>query len=102
MSGGEVGMADAGGGADRATAALTAVVDRVVDGRSAVLLVGDDEQELVVPIALLPDGTGEGDVLRLGLVPDPAATAERRDALAGRLDALRRERGRPGRFDAAG
>lgn len=42
-----------------------AVVDRIVDGTHAVLLVGDREVELVVPLAQLPPGTKEGHWLRV-------------------------------------
>jgi hypothetical protein len=75
------------------------VVDRIVDGRHAVLLVGPDEVELVVDVGVLPDGVGEGDWLRLGLRPDPELTAERRTDVEARLARVRDER-RGGRFSA--
>lgn len=37
---------------------VAAVVDRIEDGRYAVLLIGPDEVELVVDAILLPEGTG--------------------------------------------
>ena len=79
------------------TTGVEAVVDRIVDGRHAVLLVGADEVELVLDVALLPEGTGEGDWLRLGLMLDAELTASRRAALAERLEHIRRTRG-GGRF----
>ena len=75
-----------------------AVVDRIEDDASAVLHVGPDEVELIVDVALLPEGTQEGDWLRLGFRADPERTAFRRTALEGRLDRIRRSRG-GGRFD---
>ena len=75
-----------------------AVVDRIEDGTHAVLHVGPDEVELVVDVALLPEGTVEGDWLRVGLSADPERTAARRAALEDRLDRIRRTRG-GGRFD---
>jgi len=75
-----------------------AVIDRIEDGRRAVLLVGPDEVELVLDVALLPEGAGEGDWLRLGLQPDVALTESRRAALEDRIDRIRRTRG-GGRFD---
>ena len=42
-----------------------AVVDRIVDRRHAVLLVGEDEVEKIVSIAKLPPGAGEGTWLRV-------------------------------------
>ena len=74
-----------------------AVVDRIEDGRHAVLLVGEAEVELVVDVALLPEGTAEGDWLRIGLSADPERTAQRRSAVADRLERIRRTR-RGGRF----
>ena len=75
-----------------------AVVDRIEDGTHAVLHVGPDEVELIVDVALLPEGAVEGDWLRVGLSADPERTAARRTALEGRLDRIRRSRG-GGRFD---
>jgi hypothetical protein len=75
-----------------------AVVDRIEDGRHAVLLVGPEEVELVLDVALLPEGTAEGDWLRLVLTPDVELTASRRTALTERLERIRRTR-RGGRFD---
>lgn len=75
-----------------------AVVDRIEDGTHAVLHVGPDEVELVVDVAILPEGTVEGDWLRVGLSADPERTAARRAALEDRLDRIRRTRG-GGRFD---
>lgn len=37
-----------------------AVIDRIVDGKHAVLLVGEDETERVLPVENLPDGAREG------------------------------------------
>jgi len=77
------------------------VVDRIVDGRHAVLLIGPDEVELVIDLALLPAGTSEGDWFRLGLTADPALTAARRNDAEQRLARLRRDR-RGDRFSPQG
>ena len=77
---------------------VTAVVDRIEDGLHAVLLVGPDEVELVVDATLLPEGTAEGDWLRIGFIRDPAHTAERRLAIERRMERIRRTR-KGGRFD---
>lgn len=37
-----------------------AVIDRIVDGQHAVLLVGEDETERVIPVAQLPEQAAEG------------------------------------------
>lgn len=77
---------------------LSAVLDRIEDGRFAVLLVGPDEVELVVDATLLPEGTSEGDWLRVGFASDPELTAARREDIARRMERIRRTRG-GGRFD---
>lgn len=78
-----------------------AVVDRVVDGIHAVLLVGDAETEVVVPLARLPDGAREGTWLRVRFDGpalaearlDPDETERARARIAAKLERLRR-RGR--------
>ena len=37
-----------------------AVVDRIVDGKTAVILVGEDERQHVYPADKLPEGAKEG------------------------------------------
>jgi hypothetical protein len=75
---------------------LTAVVDRIVGDR-AVLLVGEEEQEAVVPVADLPRGTGEGGWVQVRVraetaveVVGPAEPAVDEAALESRVEALRR------------
>jgi hypothetical protein len=86
---------------DDAVADDALVVDRIVDGRHAVLLVGPDEIELVIDVARLPAGTKEGDWFRLALTADPELTAARRHDLEQRLAQLRLDR-RGGRFSPEG
>ncbi len=74
-----------------------AVVDRIEDGAQAVLLVGPEEVELVLDVSALPEGTREGDWLRIHLVIDAQLTEVRRAALAERMEGIRRSRG-GGRF----
>ena len=74
-----------------------AVIDRIEDGRHAVLLVGPDEVELVVAADWLPVGAGEGDWVRLTLTRDDDLTAARRADVAERMERIRRTRG-SGRF----
>lgn len=98
---------------DDTSRATRAVVDRIVDGAHAVLLVDveapvegagagggpdDDgavtrEVEVVLPVALLPEGAAEGDWLRLDLTLDAARTQERRGSIEDRLARIREERG---------
>lgn len=52
-----------------------AVVDRIVDDQSAVLIVGDDQREVVVPAGSLPDGAGAGTWLSVTIAGDELADA---------------------------
>ncbi len=84
-----------------------AIVDRIVDGRTAVLLVDPDEVELLLPADVLPEGATEGTWVVLEATTDPPGlmlrideqlTQQRLDDLTARLDAIRRTR-RGGRFE---
>lgn len=64
--------------------ALIATVDRIESderGEPLAVLVLDDGQQLVVPLANLPKGTRRGSVLRLRWEPDPATERERRERI---------------------
>jgi hypothetical protein len=75
-----------------------AVVDRII-GQMAVLLVGDEEEEIVLPLSLLPQGIGEGGWLQLerkgkqviNIRADQEMTAQRADHIADRLERLRKQ-----------
>ena len=54
-----------------------AVIDRVEDGGTAVLHVGEDEETKVeLPAALLPEGAGGGSHLVITVALDEAASGE--------------------------
>ena len=54
-----------------------AVIDRIVDGTRAVLIIGDPpEREQVIPTDHLPEGTAEGTWLRVSFEDDRLAKAE--------------------------
>lgn len=75
---------------------MRAYVDKL-EGGKAELRLGDDEQVgVVVPLAWLPAGTHEGEVLRLSFERDEAAT--QRDVAANdakRQAALERSKNEP-------
>lgn len=81
----------------------SAVIDRIVDGAHAVLLIGEAQTERVVPAADLPEGAAEGDWLLVRFSGgrllearlDPAKTEDARRRIEAKLDRLR-ARGRPG------
>ncbi len=55
------------------TKAWKAVVDRI-EGATAVVLVGEAETPVDIPVMLLPDGVQEGSHLRAAWQLDPKAT----------------------------
>lgn len=82
-----------------------AVIDRIVDGSSAVLLVGSEEHERIVAASVLPDDAREG----VWVVVDPSTepvtvievdherTAHRAERIEQQLEQIR-ERQHGGRF----
>jgi hypothetical protein len=81
-----------------------AVVDRIVDGRLALLLVGPTEEALHVPVEVLPEGTGPGTWLQLDLGAlivgvDEELTEQRAADVRSRMQRIR-EQQRGGRFEA--
>jgi hypothetical protein len=44
---------------------IKAIIDRIVDGKHVVLLVGENEEEKVIPCSLLPQGAIEGSWLNV-------------------------------------
>ncbi|GBD11871.1 hypothetical protein HRbin23_01551 [bacterium HR23] len=80
-----------------------AVIDRI-EGSLAVLLVGEEEREMVVPLAHLPQGVEAGDWLRVemeegrlvGATLDPQETQARRQRIQAKLQRLLERGRRPG------
>ncbi len=74
----------------------TAVVDRL-EGENAILLVGDEQDRLIVPINDLPAGTKEGNWLQveyaddriLSATLDLAATEAAKKSIADKMAKLR-------------
>lgn len=74
-----------------------AVVDRIEDGKWAVLLIGEDQVEKVIPKASLPKRAKEGSWLRVRLeddavkeiILDAEATTAARGRMAAKLEQLR-------------
>lgn len=69
------------------TVTTAAVIDRY-EGKKAVLLVGDDEQSVVFPVAYLPPALDEGAYLRLTIAFDAEATDRAQQEAADLLRAL--------------
>lgn len=76
-----------------------AVIDRIVDGTHAVLLIGDEETEQIIPAEQLPDNAVEGTWLLIArddtgrvveVNVDEEETAEVQERIASKLSQLRR------------
>ena len=78
-----------------------AVIDRIVDGATAVVLVGEDERQYHYPADQLPEGAREGTWLKVrvedgqlvAMERDEEETAVSRRRIQGKMNELR-ERGR--------
>ncbi|PIB54588.1 DUF3006 domain-containing protein, partial [Pseudomonas sp. 2822-17] len=49
---------------------MQAVIDRIVEGKHAVVLIGEDEVEKIVPIELISDNVNEGDWIEIKIDND--------------------------------
>lgn len=82
------------GGSDEQPREISAVVDRIEDGEVAVLSLGDGDQTLDLPLSRLPEGTRDGDHLRLTFDGEPSEKTLKRAAQdrQSRADAAERVR----------
>jgi hypothetical protein len=67
-------------------------IDRIEEGVAVLVMRDDPLGRIHVPVALLPPGCGEGDVLTLTLESDPAATAEAKECVAGLIKKIKKHR----------
>lgn len=58
------------------------VLDRIVDGRYAVFLIGPDEEELIIPLVLCAPGRGAGLCTLLARASDEAARSRIEEKLS--------------------
>jgi hypothetical protein len=72
---------------------MKAVVDRI-EGNIAVVLVGENETRLDVPLRYLPDGARESTILSLGFVVNADETAAALDRARERIERLKRLSGK--------
>jgi hypothetical protein len=73
-----------------------AVVDRIEDGGTAVLLVGDEETKVELPASLLPEGAESGSHLLINLTLDEASRKEAEDRVKALQERLERRGGNEG------
>lgn len=69
---------------------MKAVIDRI-EGEIAVLLVGEDELTLDVPIRLLPNGASEGTWMTISFELDLKETERRKNKVSALLSKLKKK-----------
>jgi hypothetical protein len=83
-----------------ASSQLRAVIDRIEDGGTAVLLIGDDgKTQLDVPVSLLPEGATDGDHLRISISLDRRERAGAEERIKKLQDELTKQSGTEGEKD---
>jgi hypothetical protein len=70
-----------------------AVVDRIEDGGTAVLLVGEDEHKVELPASLLPEGADAGSHLSVNIALDEASRKEAEDRVKALQEKLEKRGG---------
>jgi hypothetical protein len=73
-----------------------AVIDRIEDGGTAVLLVGEDEHKVELPAALLPEGAESGSHLVINVSLDEASRKEAEDRVKALQEKLEQRGGGEG------
>lgn len=68
---------------------MRAVIDRF-EGDLAVILLGDEEVQVELPIRYLPESAREGSILNITFEVDEAQTTDVRGRMQQRIDRLRR------------
>lgn len=74
-----------------------AVIDRIVDGKYAVLLIGENEEEKIISCSLLPEGVIEGSWVKIqfegdqltSIEIDQQETEHRKKRIADKMNLLR-------------
>ena len=73
-----------------------AVIDRIEDGGTAVLLVGDEETKVELHASLLPEGAGSGSHLIINVSLDEASRKEAEDRVKALQEKLEKRGGGEG------
>ena len=73
-----------------------AVIDRIEDGGTAVLLVGEDEHKVELPASLLPEGAESGSHLSITLALDEVSRKEAEDRVKALQEKLEKRGGGEG------
>lgn len=74
---------------------MKATIDRI-EGKMAVLIAGEENVRFNIPIALLPQGCREGDILNFSIQRDLEATEKAREQVSSVMERLKKK-GRGGK-----
>ena len=69
---------------------MKCTIDRVEEGIAVLIPLDTPRQRITVPLALLPAGCREGDILNLAFEKDPAATAAAKERVAGVIERMKK------------
>ena len=67
-------------------------IDRIEEGIAVLIGSEDGTVRMSIPVARLPPGSREGDILTMTLVPDPDATVRARDRVMALQERMRKGR----------
>ena len=73
-----------------------AVIDRIEDGGTAVVLVGEDEHKVELPASLLPEGAESGSHLSINISLDEASRKEAEERVKALQEKLEKRGGGEG------
>jgi hypothetical protein len=73
-----------------------AVIDRIEDGGTAVLLVGEEEHKVELPASLLPEGAESGSHLSINITLDEASRKEAEERVKALQEKLEKRGGGEG------
>ena len=73
-----------------------AVIDRIEDGGTAVLLVGEEEHKVELPASLLPEGAESGGHLSINITLDEASRKEAEERVKALQEKLEKRGGGEG------
>lgn len=79
---------------------MKGMLDRIEDGQNAVILLEQQDLEIVLPVAQLPEGSAIGSWFNitmedgevLAILPDETTSAEKADQAAGLMEKLKKKR----------
>ena len=69
---------------------MKATIDRI-EGKIAVLLLGDESIKLNIPFSQLPDGCKEGDILNMSFERDVVGTEQAKERVSNLMEKLKKK-----------